>query len=383
MWCVTLMLVMLATTTVVYTQVTDLQPIRLVITSPNPATYQVDTELDITFDVTVMNDGPENLNSSDSDNFYIQLYLSDYYELDSATATQSVHFNVTLPTGADLSQNIDAGSNIELAQLTAMVTIPRKYCPLLNYVCVLIVVEDSMTTNNDWCIKFGSQVEGKAGEKQCPETASQQDIDNGVNVVLSSFSMTLWPPKAITYRTDVANAVNHYCKSHESQCCGDYLFSDNTADIISHSEVLVANGYPRRIHESLSILTIVEVQSSNQFCSAASGFYLPRDALLMALQQSSSDFTAADVQEVVLGELFTEDENETSVETMKARDLEAWKIVVIITSSIFVIAGLATLAYIAYPAEVQKVRIEIPLSAASTVSKKHGIEEVENADVGT
>nr|XP_006814316.1 PREDICTED: uncharacterized protein LOC100378562 [Saccoglossus kowalevskii] len=358
MWCVTLMLVMLATTTVVYTQVTDLQPIRLVITSPNPATYQVDTELDITFDVTVMNDGPENLNSSDSDNFYIQLYLSDYYELDSATATQSVHFNVTLPTGADLSQNIDAGSNIELAQLTAMVTIPRKYCPLLNYVCVLIVVEDSMTTNNDWCIKFGSQVEGKAGEKQCPETASQQDIDNGVNVVLSSFSMTLY---------------YHYL----------YLFSDNTADIISHSEVLVANGYPRRIHESLSILTIVEVQSSNQFCSAASGFYLPRDALLMALQQSSSDFTAADVQEVVLGELFTEDENETSVETMKARDLEAWKIVVIITSSIFVIAGLATLAYIAYPAEVQKVRIEIPLSAASTVSKKHGIEEVENADVGT
>ncbi|XP_077983019.1 uncharacterized protein LOC144437862 [Glandiceps talaboti] len=344
----------------------DLEPTVFVVTSSDPDSFTAGTDVPTTFDVTVRNNGPGDVVDSATDNIQVQLFFSDNVQQENAV--DSMEINDITVNSADLSQAISAGDSITLSGLTSTVNVPVKHCPLFNYLCVVIDVEgspvnDSDLTNNDKCIKFGPRLQGMAGESPCVESPMQSQVDNGVVVVLSSFSMTLWPSNAGQYRTDVANAVNGYCKLHDAECCGNNDIGDNTADIVDAKNVFVAGGYPRRrTGNSLSVLTFVDVEGGNTFCSVSSDFILPQDALLAALQEGQNSFTLT-VKEVRVGDEEGEEEEDDTMPVTKMKELllNGWQIGITVTIILFGIVGLGTLLCLAIPWRDKEPFVEVPI----------------------
>ncbi|XP_070574515.1 uncharacterized protein [Ptychodera flava] len=339
----------------------DLETARFEVLSPSPAIYDVNTTLPITVSVTVTGNDFQ-ANDTDLGDLELRVYVSDNSQLEGAIYMKKI--NATLQQIPDYS-SLTEGEDVTFTA-DAEVGLSRMHCPLENYLCVEVNLEnDTNSQNNDKCIKFGPQSEGKAGEKRCPESALQDDVDSGVNVVLEDLSILLWPTSSVQYRKDVSDAVNQYCQSHASECCGNYSVSNDTVDIIEPKDVLVANGYPRRIQNSLSILTFVVVKDGNIFCSNASEFRLPQNALLVALQDGKDDFEET-VNRVQLGELFTEDDEATTPSPTSSPEdkgllLRDWQIGVCVFVILLVVVGIGILVYLAMPYNEQEYVAETPI----------------------
>ncbi|XP_002737746.1 uncharacterized protein LOC100371124 [Saccoglossus kowalevskii] len=177
----------------------DIEPVNMTVT-PVTDPYPLDTPVDTTIEIGITNIGPGNLpDVADPEvNYVVKVFLSDSDELENA----NLKIEQTSITTDDnqLRQGLVKDGIIDISLNPAVITLPENDCYDLLYICVEISLHpDSIyiETNpdtNDFCVQFGPQNDGKAGETEC-----------FIDIAATSVEVT--SPQDLTYKPGIATAI--------------------------------------------------------------------------------------------------------------------------------------------------------------------------------
>ena len=152
---------------------TDIEAYGLTVTSPTSLTFDLDVDNIVTYSVVVRNAGGTDIAAAASgDNFGLTFLISSHADPTDADAT-TIEFVAETSGAANLGAAVAAGSTVTVTGANAMINIPSATCSTYQYTCVQVSVasgasyDDSVTTNNYYCLAFGDVAEGLAGIVTC------------------------------------------------------------------------------------------------------------------------------------------------------------------------------------------------------------------------
>ncbi|XP_070574516.1 uncharacterized protein [Ptychodera flava] len=352
----------------------DIAITEFAVTEPKGVTYKQDTPTQITFDVTIANEAAVTGDLSgrdDGDNIRLALYLTDNEQFETSTSDRIPQ--TVEPSDAGFRNAIAAGGSFQTGgSVRANVDVPAKLCGTHNYLCVRAEKVaganyiEAIGNNNDKCIMFGLQTDGKAGKKQCQLHTDKEESFNGA--ILTFKDMTVsdkWPQVVTRYRSKVADLVNMYCnyKSNFGICCPGYgcRASTVTRNVVTPDDVRVGRGYPEQSNGNLRVMTLVAPKENNALCELgssrsrrATGTYdLPQNALVGALADREMDFVyelGYDVVSITASE---------HLEDPKEPVFESWLIAVIAVCVAISLAAIIAIVYFTLPARERKPSVYI------------------------
>jgi hypothetical protein len=151
----------------------DIEAYGLSVTSPSNLIFDLDVDNIVTYSVVVRNAGGTDIAASSSgDNFALTFLISSHADPTDVDAT-TVEFAAETSSAENLAAGITAGSTVTITGANAMINIPSATCSTYQYTCVQVSVasgasyDDSVTTNNYYCLAFGDTAENLAGLVTC------------------------------------------------------------------------------------------------------------------------------------------------------------------------------------------------------------------------
>ncbi|XP_022091818.1 uncharacterized protein LOC110979935 [Acanthaster planci] len=151
----------------------DIEAYGLSVTSPSNLIFDLDVDNIVTYSVVVRNAGGTDIAArSSGDNFALTFLISSHSDPTDVDAS-TVEFVAETSSAENLAAGITAGSTITITGTNAMINIPSATCSTYQYTCVQVSkasgasYDDSVTSNNYYCLAFGDTAENLAGLVPC------------------------------------------------------------------------------------------------------------------------------------------------------------------------------------------------------------------------
>ncbi|KAJ8025830.1 hypothetical protein HOLleu_33493 [Holothuria leucospilota] len=171
--------------------------------------YVLDEDTNVTYSVTISNDGGTAIAAASSgNNFAISFVASSSSDPTSATSVLSLTTDTTSST--NLGAAISAGGTVVISDVIVTVSIPSGSCTDYSYICVQISVvdgagyTDSDSTNNYHCLTFGDVSDGYAGIYQCAD----MEVISLLVTAYESSTISLDVDNIFTYSVTIQNSGN-------------------------------------------------------------------------------------------------------------------------------------------------------------------------------
>ncbi|XP_038071278.1 uncharacterized protein LOC119740141 [Patiria miniata] len=160
----------------------DIEAYGLSVTSPDNLIFDLDVDNIVSYSIVVRNAGGTDIAArSSGDNFALTFLISSHADPTDVDAT-TVEFVAETSSAENLQAGITAGSTVTITGANAMINIPSASCSTYLYTCVQVSkasgasYDDSVATNNYYCLAFGDTAENLAGLVPCSGCAIKVSI---------------------------------------------------------------------------------------------------------------------------------------------------------------------------------------------------------------